>query len=1077
MKVNCFTILVLCLSSSYFFSCQTSIPTEIKQELANLPDKMDYNFHVKPILSEHCFSCHGPDEKKRQANLRLDQATIAYQQLTPSGKIPIVPNKLAQSEVFHQIISEDAAYQMPPPEAKSPLSNRQKAILIKWIEQGAVYQPHWAFVNQAPPAVPALSGDWGKNEIDKFVLNRLSQTTLKPSNRATKETLVRRIAFDLTGLPPTLGQIDAFLADNSAQAYEKILDQFLASPAYGERMAAYWMDVARYADSDGYLDDKHREVSPYRDWVIEAFNENMPYDKFVTLQVAGDLLPNASKEEILPTAFNRLHKKNSEAGIDLEEFRVEYVADKVNTFGKAFLGLTVECARCHTHKYDPISHEDYYSLFAFYNQTDEIGHAVYGPDITPGPALLLTDEAIDKQLAFINQKIKAQEADVSKQQRQFIEEKDNHFLSAFDKQVIETQLQEKLTDYYPFDEKVKSKGEREFSPNKLSRKRPAKLGESILEKGIKGNALFNTDYSAAFLGDKVGWFDRMDAFSIDFWVYPDRIYEEASVFLHCEDWRLGYKGYSLHLEDNELVFIMARAHPQNAIQVRTVEALPSKKWTHLTITYDGSSRAEGVKLYISGKAANTKIDIDNLYKGILFEPNIHTYGFGGFQLGKRDGIQTMNGGGIDELRFFNQKLSALEVLYLQAENALDPILATPNLYAELIQEWQLNQEKALLAQQDSLTRSRQRLNLLMNEVPEIMVMKDLKTPRPTFVLDRGDFDSPSQAVNPRTPPSILAFPANFPKNRLGLAQWLFHKDNPLTARVMVNRIWQMHFGKGLVTTQEDFGNQGALPTHPELLDWLANWFIKSGWDMKALHRLIINSTTYQQSGVISQAALDIDPENKFLARGARFRLSAEMIRDNAIAISGLLVRKVGGKSVYPYQPAGLWDEISTKHWRYKYLQTPGEGLYRRSLYTVWKRTSPPPSMLLFDANDRSTCTVQRKRTNTPLQALVLLNDPQFVEAARVLAENTIGQTKELNQQIEIVFRQTTGRFPDEKEITTLLKLYHTEIQHFEENTKATIGYLSVGEIPYNRRLAPERTAALAVIANALMNTDEGFTRK
>lgn len=1043
----------------YASACRPSMPGEVAIAYEQLPEKIDYNFHVRPILSEHCFSCHGPDDKKREAGLRLDIAEEAIRKMEGSDNYAIRPGDAEESQLFHRILTEEESELMPPPEAKISLTEKQKAILIKWIEEGAEYKKHWAFVK--PEKKDHAFGE--RHPIDYFVLNKWEEKGLTPNYKASKESLLRRISFDLRGLPPSLKELDQFLADTSAAAYTNWVQKYLDSPDYGERMAAYWMDLARYADSDGYLDDKHRDFSPWRDWVIEAFQQNMPYDSFVSLQLAGDLMPDAKVEQILPTAFNRLHKKNSEAGIELEEFRVEYVADKTNTFGKAFLGLTLECARCHAHKYDPISQEDYYSIFSFFNQTDEIGHAVYGPDITPGPALLLADEDAQKQMEFLQEKIRQGEKSLAKA------------LSSTEVKLkvkaaeMEKALVSKEQAYYPFD-KVIEFGKQKLSPERKSRQKPARLQEAQLKAGIKGQAIFNTDYSSAFLGEKVGWFERTDPFSIDFWVYPDRVYEEASVFLHCEDWRLGYKGYSLHLEDNRLKFLMAHAFPSNSLQLKSKIALPPEQWSHISLSYDGSSKAKGIQFYLDGKPIEMQIEVDNLYKGILYEYNIHTYGFGGFQLGKRDGVLPMDGGGIDEVRIFKEALTPLEIAYLHNPDILNEASETE------LRNWRFTQKTDIRKRQDELKRKREELNEIENSIPEIMVMKDLPKYRKSFVLNRGVYDDPAAEVFPQTPASILPYPEEFPQNRLGLTQWLFHPDNPLTARVIVNRVWEMHFGKGLVKTQEDFGNQGALPSHPELLDYLAIWFQESGWNLKALHAYILSSDTYQLSSKILPENLENDPENTYLSRGARMRLSAEMIRDNALAVSGLLVKKQGGPSVYPYQPEGLWDEISNKHWRYPYLQKPGEGLYRRSLYTIWKRTAPPPSMLIFDANDRSNCTVQRKQTSTPLQALALLNDPQYLEAARLIAENLMQENEDLEERIEKAFRMLTARNPGKKELTLLKELYQKEWKYFEQTPEAAEAYLSVGESKSGISMDKISCAALAVVIHGIMNTEEAYTR-
>ncbi|MEL6250692.1 MAG: DUF1553 domain-containing protein [Bacteroidota bacterium] len=1050
----------LLLLMLYSTACGPTLPDKVAEAYDQLPEKIDYNFHVRPILSEHCFSCHGPDEKKREAGLRLDIAEEAFERVEASGLYAIQPKSLSESELVYRILEEDTEQLMPPPEAKIPLTETQKAVLIKWIEEGAEYKKHWAFVK--PEDKEHSFGE--KHPIDFFVERKWEEKSLSPNPKASRENLIRRASFDLRGLPPSLEEMDQFLADTSSAAYPKLVQKYLDSPDYGERMAAYWMDLARYADSDGYLDDKHRDFSPWRDWVIQAFNRNMPYDSFVSLQLAGDLMPDADLDQILPTAFNRLHKKNSEAGIELEEFRVEYVADKTNTFGKAFLGLTLECARCHTHKYDPISQADYYSIFAFFNQTDEIGHAVYGPDITPGPALLLADKDAESQISYLKKKIREGEKSLEKALSS----------SAIEKQAISTadlnrSLTSKLQAYYPFD-KVNTKGKQSLSPEKYGKQKPARLNEAQMKTGIKGQALFNTDYSSAFLGEKVGWFERTDPFSIDFWVYPNEVYEEASIFLHCEDWRLGYKGYSLHLENNQLKFLMAHAFPSNSLQLTSKIPIPAQRWSHISLTYDGSSRAKGVNVYVDGKELEMLVEVDNLYKGILYEANIHTYGFGGFQLGKRDGVLPMDGGGIDELRIYEGELTPLEIAYLHDPDLINNANETER------KEWKLRQLSEIKIQQARLQKDRVELNKIQNSISEIMVMKDLPEYRKTFVLNRGVYDDHAEEVFPQTPTSVLPYIEEFPQNRLGLTQWLFHPDNPLTARVIVNRVWEMHFGKGLVKTQEDFGNQGALPSHPELLDYLALWFQENGWDLKALHAFILSSETYQLSSEIEKEALEQDPENTYLARGARLRLSAEMIRDNALAVSGLLVKKLGGPSVYPYQPEGLWDEISNKHWRYPYLQKPGEGLYRRSLYTIWKRTAPPPSMLIFDANDRSNCTVQRKQTSTPLQALALLNDPQYLEAARVIAEKLMQEEELLNERIQAGFRLLTGRQASDNEMLLLKELYQKERKYFEQNMEAAAAYLSVGEYKSESEMDKISCAALAVVIHGIMNTEEAYTR-
>lgn len=1051
-------------------ACQPSLPEEVQEDYQNLPDRVDFNAHIKPILSDKCFACHGPDKANQKGDLRLDIPRGAYEMR--KNRAAIVAGNLRKSEVFWRIISEDESLVMPPPESHLILSQREKALLIKWIEEGAEYKPHWAFVKPEYTPTPKLTNSV-HHPIDQFLIDKLEQNNLGFSQTATKETLIRRLSFDLTGLPPSLEEIDAFINDNSPQAYEELIDRLLASPAYGERMATNWMDVARYADSDGYLDDKHRDFSPWRDWVIKAFNENMPYDQFVTWQLAGDLIEKPTQESILATAFNRLNKRNSEAGIVFEEYRVEYAADRTHTLGTAFLGLSVECARCHDHKYDPISQKNYYELFGFFNSTFEIGTAIYGPGQTPGPALLLTDSLEQSQIDSIRKYILQLEEALDEST---VASNSDDFPSPVNAAMLSKNLEKSLQAHYPFDQFEHTNKQAYLSPESKNRAEAAVLRNPIIKDGVKGKGLFVSDYNAIKLGKGVGWFDRTDAFSIQLWLYPDTVYEEANVLWHCEEIRLGQKGYTLGLRQNQLLFAISHSWPQNAIQVQTNQVLPAHEWSQVSITYDGSSQAKGIQIYINGQRQAVDITFDNLYKSILFEPNIHTYGFQGFTLGSRDKYIPFKKGGLDEVKIYDRNLTPIEVLFtynptqaLEAfENGNPQALRT--YYTQLF-------DPNIQAYNSKLQEARDFENALTSPIPEIMVMGDLPEPRPTYILERGVYSAQGAEVEPSTPELIFPFDPQLPKNRLGLTQWLFDPNHPLTSRVIVNRIWQMHFGQGLVKTSEDFGNQGEMPTHPELLDWLALEFIKMGWDIKAMHKLILTTKAYQQRSTITKELLEKDPENKLLARGPRFRLPAEMIRDNALAISGLLVDRMGGPSVYPYQPAGIWDGLTRKKWAYKYLQEPGDGLYRRSLYTIWKRTSPPPSLLIFDAADRGVCTVRRKTTSTPLQALVLLNDPQYIEASCRLAEKLIQREPTTPMRLQNAFRLVTGRFPELKEQQILASFYQEEYDRFEKDPTAAKAFIATGESDWDRDLNPSEIAALGVVVNSILNTDEGYTRK
>ncbi|MGY6650069.1 DUF1553 domain-containing protein [Wenyingzhuangia sp. IMCC45574] len=1049
-----------------------------------IPDEISYNFHVRPILSDKCFLCHGPDKAKQKANLRLDTYEGATTQ-REDGSYPIYPNKSGKSAIIHRMTTKDTKILMPPVDSHLSMTDEEIAIISKWIDQGAKYEKHWSFAALEKVDIPDVDiEEWPKNEIDHFVAEKLEQNGLTPSEKASKEILIRRLSFNLTGLPPTLEEIDDFVNDTSENAYEKVVDRLLSSYSYGERMTAEWLDVARFTDSDGYLDDKHRDMSPWRTWVIDAFNRNKSYKDFVTEQIAGDLLPNATQETTLATAFNRLHRKNSEAGIIFEEFRVEAVADRANTFGKAFLGLTMECARCHDHKYDPVSQKNYFELFSFFNSTHEIGTAVYGPGQVPGPSLLLTSKEKQKVLDYLNGEINTHEKQLTKvvgNNKEFIDWSKN---KSQIKQSIKKEYKKHLVADYPLNsfkllpDHKKNKWEKKSvihtSPSKLVKQKAVKVTQGIFKSKKSRKGAFIDSYTKIVLEKPIGNFDHMDAFSVSFDVYLDTIYEEVCVMAHSEGRRNGLKGYSMFLENNKPKFIIARSWPQNAIEAFALDSLPTKEWINLAVTYDGSASSKGMQIYVNGKSIPVERTGQKVYKTLNFKPNIHTYGFKGFLLGFTNGKPIKNGG-YSNLKIFDKELSPLEMGYNYDPKQLDKLVANN----EFVQKYYLGSiDLNNLEVNQKLKKLRKELTTELDSIPEIMVMGDLPKPRPTYILNRGNYDSPEEEeLSPNTPESILKFDKKFPRNRLGLAQWLFDEKNPLASRVFVNRIWQMHFGKGLVKTSDDFGNQGDLPTHPELLDWLSKDFMDSGWDIKKLHKKIVMTATYQQSSKVKEELLKLDSDNKLLARAPSNRFSAEMVRDNALKISGLLVNKLGGESVYPYQPKGLWSELTTKKWRYKYKHGQDEGLYRRSIYSVWKRSSPPPTMLIFDAPDRGVCTVKRRQTSTPLQALVLLNDPHYLESARALAEKLVGTTDTIDSKLTKAFRLATGRKPNDKETGVIKEFYQSELDKFTKTPDDAIAYLSTGTLERNKTLDPVKTAALANVINGIMNTTEGYTLK
>ncbi|MEM8968595.1 MAG: DUF1553 domain-containing protein [Bacteroidota bacterium] len=1059
------------------WSCNQSgnIDPEIAQQL---PEEISYNFHVKPILSDRCFACHGPDKAAIEAGLSLSDVTLAFAKLE-SGEHAIVPGKPHRSGLVDRIFSDDPETVMPPPESNLTLTEYEKAVLTRWIEEGAEYEPHWSFIKPEKPEVPEVQQKgWANNDIDRFVLAKLEEKGFEPSDQATKEKLIRRVTFDLTGLPPTIEEVEAFVADNSSDAYEKLVDRLLQSPRYGERMATEWLDVARYADSHGYQDDGMRNMWPWRDWVIESFNQNMPYDQFITWQLAGDMLPDATQEQKLASGFNRNHLQSQEGGIVSEEYRVEYVADRANTLGTAFLGLTVECARCHDHKYDPISQEDYFSLYAFFNSINETGQIPYMGEASP--TVILTDDEAEEQLGFLEAKIQeqAEKADYSQVDYQ---QRFTQWLEKVKENPANHQVRfASRIGHYPLNNPVDNKFRNLAAP-----KQPATMVVSQQDKepeivdGKFGKALRLVGDSYVDMGKEIGYFERNEPFSISLWYKALKDSIEGPVFTRSGGLFNGNRGYVFWLRpDRTLSVSLNHTAPANSIEIHTEEKLPVDEWCHLVMTYDGSSQASGLAVYLNGQPMRHRIVTDHLRRSIItYGKDQESWGgMGNLRIGKLHD-ETIEDIEVDEFQVFGQKLSAVGVAELYGEPQPIVKFLESEDQQPLLDYYLQNYDQPYQTTLAKLTDLRGEENDILSVLPEVMVMKELDRPRPTFILDRGAYDAPTKRVDPTTPTSVMEFPEDLPTNRLGLAKWLIHEDNPLTARVAVNRYWQMLFGRGLVNTSNDFGNQGELPSHPELLDWLAIQFRESGWDVKALVRLLVTSATYQQSSVTSPELLEKDKANVWLARGPSYRMPAEMIRDNALAASGLLNDSIGGPSVKPYQPPGLWKELATRNVT-EYVQDTGDDLYRRGMYTIWKRSSPPPSMISFDAADKYLCTVQRQKTNTPLQALVLLNDPQYVEAARMLAERMVNEGGEnLDDQIRFGFKTLTSREPDSRELDLLKRLYQEEKSVFEGEPMSADSLLQVGEYPHNSSIPRDQLAALTVVANTLVNYDEAVYKR
>lgn len=1055
-------------------ACRSDDSPQVK-----LPKTVDFNFHIKPILSDRCFACHGPDEKTRKGDLRLDTEAGAFAMLDSSEqRYGIVPGDLKNSSVVHRITTTDPELVMPPPESNLTLSDYEIALLKKWIDQGAEWKDHWAFIPPEKPSLPEVSKDeWPVNEIDHFILAKLEREGLQPEAAAEREKWLRRVSFDLTGLPPTIEEIEAFLSDESEDAFEKTVDRLLASPAYGERMASIWLDVARYADSHGYQDDRPRTMWPWRDWVIDAFNTNMPYDSFVVYQLAGDLLPQPTYEQKLATGFNRNHAITQEGGVVNEEYVTEYVADRTNTAGAAFLGLTMECARCHDHKYDPISQKDYYSLFAFFNGIEERGQINYFNE-APTPNMQLQDEELEALIQFLDTNIGQLEERDSVQQLT----RNPGFVAwkSGDKLELEGdgRLEQQLLSYHRLESVEALKTRDEVTLDRPGRMNTGLLGELLppaLVAGRLGNALEFDGTNFLNLGD-VGDFEWYDPFSLGAWIEAPPGREKAAGLLVRRNGEQRRGGHELALtKEGRLRLSLIHNQGAEKIVVQTRSRIPNLQWTHVWATYDGSGKGKGTKLYINGEQRPVQILEDNLNRKSILNGNDLLAGNWTHRKKMRGDIHGFAGGKMDEIRVYGREVSPLEVISI-AGNTFADRYRQMGPVARRQAEQQVLLPHYLLNISDDHRKLRERLYDLREEVqpiPYVMIMEEMDTVRETFILARGAYDAPTEKVAPVPPVSVMDFSPDSPPNRLGLARWITNTDNPLTARVYVNRLWQQLFGQGIVTTSEDFGSQGALPTHPELLDWLAVDFMENGWDTKALLRNIALSATYRQSARIDPEKLRRDPSNLLLARGPNQRLSSEMIRDNALAVSGLLVDSVGGKWVKPYQPAGIWKELANQIGENKYRASRGEGLHRRSLYSYWKRTIPPPTMLTFDASERAVCIVKRQSTSTPLQSLVLLNDPQYVEASRELAVRMIrAGGGDVKKAIEFGFQAVTSRLPGEKEITILGELLEEEMHSFGDDPQRVGRFLDIGTVLPDADINEKELAAWTMVASTLLNLDE-----
>ena len=1006
---------------------------------------LDFDRDVRPLLSENCYACHGPDAAQRQADLRLDLEDQARQ---------------AAGEVLARVSSHDPSRRMPPAYfGHDRLADGEVSILREWVEAGAPWSAHWAFVPAARHAPPAVQWEGRvRNEIDRFVFRHLERAGLSPADEADRRTLIRRLSLDLTGLPPDTSEVRAFLADSSPVAYERVVDRLLESPRYGERMAARWLDAARYADTQGYQNDAPVQMWRWRDWVIESFNANKPFDEFTVEQIAGDLLPNPTLDQLIATGFNRNHRSNSELGIVDEEYRVEYVVDRVETMSTVFLGLTVGCARCHDHKYDPISQKEFYGLFAYFNNVPERGRVLRPFNSPPRISAPTAEEA--RRLEDLAGRIDAAETDFH-----LMRESAGDWFKAWERRLARSSAQ---PDWYPSDGlAVRYDFDSDLGTAVAS-------GQVAHVDGRAGRAL-SLQGSGHIEEPEALDYDYNDRFSLAAWVRPELsegVILSRSQAFDTPDENAG-KGVTLVLENGRLKLKLI-GRMDDWIIVGAREPIPLNRWSHVTATYDGSRLAAGVTLYIDGIAVEAVAELDYSNGGIKTKQP--------FRIGAGEGNGSGFVGAIDEAAVYERELTRDEAAVLGIAEDLGEIARIPAGRRTHGQALKLERAFAdahgppeVRSAWADLVRLRRAREALLREVSSVMIMAEMDPPRETFVLERGAYDQPGETVLPGVLSVLSALPESAPNDRLALARWLVDPANPLTARVTVNRFWQMLFGTGLVRTPENLGTQGERPTHPELLDWLAVEFVESGWDVKALLKTIVTSAAYRQESNGSLEAVRKDPENRLVSRGPRFRLPAEALRDQALVLAGLLRERSGGPSVRTYQPEGLWFDIAAGG---GYERGKGDDLYRRSLYTYWRRTIGPPAMLNFDSATRETCTVQTERTNTPLQALNLMNDVTFVEAARKFGERMYFEGGEtLENRLAHGFEMATSRPPALRESELLRSAFERQLAGFEGNPEAATALLAHGESAVRKGVRTAELAAYAMTAGLILNLDETVTKQ
>lgn len=1031
-------------------------------------EDLEYNRDIRPILAENCFACHGPDSASRKADLRLDQRDAAIE------LDAIAPGKPDESELIARIFSDDEFTLMPPPETKKSLTAEEKEKLKRWVAAGAEYQPHWSLIPPQRPELPQVKQQsWIKNPIDRFVLAKLEAQGLAPAPEADPRTLFRRLHLDITGLPPKPEDVNAFVSDyqnGSDKALSDWIDRLMESPEWGEHRARYWLDAARYGDTHGLHFDNYREMWPYRDWVIRAFNKNQPYDQFTIEQLAGDLLPNPTDDQLIATGFQRCNITTNEGGTIDEENLALYAADRVQTFGWVYLGLTTNCAQCHDHKFDPISMKDYYSLAAYFRNTTQKAKDGNVKD-GRGPILIIPSEKDRPRWEALPKEIAEAKSQRDQRRGQARAEFDQWLKTATPAVLDESISSKGLVVHAPLNEgKGNEVNNLAGSPEPI-----ATTGEVTWKEGGKLGPAPVMQLGGTFeLGD-LGDFEKNEAFSYGAWIKVADTKTSGGIIARMDE-QGGYRGWDLWQNGGSIGVHLIDAWPENAVKVSTRgNVLKPGQWQHVFVTYNGSGNPNGIKIYLDGKPQPTRTDTNTLKPAASIRTETQ------LRIGQRSHTQVFQGGSIQDVRVYSRLLSAGEVQAIGDQGSLRAVLAmpaekrTPKQRNDLFAFYLNTLDLKYPSLEQAVTKLEAEQQAIRNRSPITHIQEEREnSPAMAHILERGEYDRPGKKVMAAPPAALHPLPEEAPANRLGLAKWVVDPANPLTARVTVNRFWQQLFGRGIVVTTEDFGVMGADPSHPELLDWMAVEFREQDWDIKRFFKLMLMSATYRQAAITTEEKLEKDGENILLSRGPRFRMDAEMIRDYALAASGLLSDKMYGPSVKPYQPENIWNMVGLPGGNTRnYQQDHGEDLYRRSLYNFWKRMAPPPNLEAFNAPSREVCVVRRERTNTPLQALVTLNDPTFVEAARYLAQTALSETGgDDAQTIDFIAHRVLCRPMTEEEIAILLSNKDEFLAYYQSQPAEAQKLVSVGESKVNEKLDVSNLAAWTMVCNQVFNLDE-----